>query len=92
MENILKIFTSEDEKEVKQAFKDLLINQFNSDLKENPYYLFSPKIIEELIHNLYEECIYEIQDDLKKMIKKQFKENLTKASNEGIVKVLGIVE
>lgn len=91
MENILKIFSSEDEKEVKQAFKDLLIEQFRSDLEANDCYLFDPSRVEDMIHDVYEECIEEIREDLKKMIKKQFKDNLTKTSNKSIVKALEVI-
>lgn len=88
MENIIKIFSAQDEKEVKQAFKDLLIDQFRQDLEANDCYLFDPGEIEDMIHDLYEECIQEIKEDLKKMIKKQFKDNLSSTSNESIIKVL----
>lgn len=90
--NIYRIFSSQDEKEVKQAFKDLLIKQFESDLETNDCYLFDPEVITDMIHDLYEECINEIREDLKKMIKKQFKDNLSKVNNESIIKVLDIVD
>lgn len=92
MDNIIKIFSSQDVEEVKKAFKDLLIEQFKSDLETNNCYLFDPSTVEDMIHEVYSECIEEIKEDLKKMIKKQFKENLCKASNESIVNVLDVVD
>lgn len=92
MENIIKIFNSQDEKEVKQAIKDVLVEQVRRDLDDNDTYLFNPQRVEDMIHSAYEECIEEIKEDLKKMIKKQFKDNLSKISNESIVKVLETIE
>ena len=69
MENILKIFTSEDEKEIKQSFKEVLIGQFTRDLDENNYYLFNPDKVNDTINEAVEDVMeYYFKVELRKRL------------------------
>lgn len=70
MENILKIFTSEDEKEIKQSFKEVLIGQFGKDLDENNYYLFNPDEVNDIINEAVEEVMEDFKVELRKRLEK----------------------
>lgn len=70
-ENILAIFTSEDRQELKDAFKKLIIEQLESDLKENYNYLFDPDDMQELCTQAIEEIKGEVKELLKNKMMKE---------------------
>lgn len=71
MEQILKIFTSQDEVEIKQSFKEIIIEQFKSDLENNQNYLFDPNDIEEMIREAFEEIVNEIKEEYKEKLREK---------------------
>lgn len=76
MENISKIFNSEDEKEIKVAFKNIICEQFQTQLEQMDVYLFNPDRIEEMIEEAFQEIVNEItlefKDKLKEKMSKSF--------------------
>lgn len=71
MENIVKIFNSQDENEIKQAFKEIIKKQFKNDLEEMDTYMFNPNAIEEMINNSFEEIITEVKNEFKEKLKEK---------------------
>jgi len=69
MEDILKIFNPQDESELKQAFKDIIINQFKNDFEENSTYLFDPNTVEEMVEDSFREVINEIKGEYKEILR-----------------------
>lgn len=82
MENIIKIFNSEDEKEIKQSFKGILIERFKEDLESMDVYLFSPDKIEDAINEAIEELIEELINEFKLEYKNKLKEYMDKKFEE----------
>jgi Glu-tRNA(Gln) amidotransferase subunit E-like FAD-binding protein len=84
MENIFKIFSSQDEIELKQAFKEIIKDQFRNDLEQMDVYLFDPCDIEDMIKDAFEEIV----DEVKKEYKDKIKEKMFEAINKKMDKVL----
>ena len=78
VENIIKIFNSEDEKEVKQAFKNIIIEQFRSDVENSDVYLFEPSDVREMVEDAFKEVIKEIKIEFKE----KYKEKIFKSLEE----------
>ena len=55
-----KIFDAEDEKDLKQGFKNLILEQFEKDLNDNEYYLFDPERIRDMLDEAFTEAIEEV--------------------------------
>lgn len=71
MENITKIFTSQDKQELRDAFKEIIIEQFKNDLEQLDIYLFNPDSIEAMIADVSEEIINEIKLEFKEKIRNE---------------------
>jgi acyl carrier protein len=78
MENISKIFNSQDESEIKQAFKEIIINQFKTQLEEMDLYLFDPNVIEDMINDAFIEIVNDIKKEYKDKIKEKMFSSLDK--------------
>jgi hypothetical protein len=76
MENILKLFNSQDEAELKQAFKEIIKTQFKNELNDMNCYLFDANVIEELIEETFKEVIQEVSLELKDTLKEKLLKNL----------------
>lgn len=76
LDNIVKIFNSEDEKEVKQGLKDIIIEQFRNDLESYDMYLFNPDKIESMIEDAFQEVIAEAKEVMKKKVFAAFEEKI----------------
>ena len=83
IDNILKIFDTEDKTELKQAFKEIIKDQFRSDLEQMDVYLFDPNDIEEKIQEAFDEII----DDFKKDYKEKLKERMAELIDKRISKI-----
>lgn len=68
---ITKILTTEDQQELKQGFKEIILEHFRNDLEQMDVYLFDPNVIEEMIQEAFEEVINEVKEDLKIKLKEQ---------------------
>lgn len=84
MENISKIFNSQDELEIKQAFKEIICEQFKTQIEEMDVYLFDMNRIEEVIEEAFEEIV----NDIKKEYKEKLKEKMNQALDKKIDKIL----
>jgi hypothetical protein len=71
VENITKIFTSQDKQELRDAFKEIIIEQFKNDLEQLDIYLFNPDSIEAMIADVSEEIINEIKLEFKEKIRNE---------------------
>jgi len=71
MEKYDKIFNTEDQNEMKKAFKEIVIAQFKDDLEQNGLYLFDSNVIEELVIEAFKEVIDEVRDDFKNKLKEE---------------------
>jgi hypothetical protein len=87
MDAITKIFTTEDQQELKQGFKKIILEQFRSDLEKMDVYLFDPSVIEDIIQDAFTEVINEAKVDFKEKLKNQVMNLL---ENNDIEKLLEI--
>jgi len=71
MENILKIFTSEDKDELRQSFKEIIKEQFQSQIEQMDVYLFDPGHIERMINEAFNDIITEIKIDFRDKMKEK---------------------
>ncbi len=71
MEAITKIFTTEDQQELKNSFKQIVCNEFASQLEKMDVYLFDPNVIEEMIQEAFEEVINDIKIEFKEKLREQ---------------------
>jgi len=85
MDEIIKIFTTEDKTEMKQAFKEIVKEQFQSQLEEMDIYLFDPGIIEKMIEEAFSDVITEIKLVFKVKLREQM---LAILENSDIEKLL----
>jgi len=88
MENILKIFTSEDKDELRQAFKEIIKEQFQSQIEQMDVYLFDPSDIERMIERSFEEVINEVKLDFKE----KMKEKMEPFMNKQVQKILNKIK
>lgn len=71
MEAITKIFTTEDQQEMKQSFKEIIIEQFKNDIESNELFLFDPNEVSSMVDAAFIEAIEEIKAEFKKKLRKQ---------------------
>ena len=71
MENIVKIFNSEDKQELKDAFKEIIKEHFKTELEDLGVYLFDPNEIESMINDAFSDVIKEVRAEFKASIKEQ---------------------
>ena len=71
MEAITKIFTTEDQKELKQGFKEIILEHFKNDLEQMDVYLFDPSSVEDMIIEAFEEVVNEVKSDFKIKLQEQ---------------------
>jgi hypothetical protein len=71
MKAIDTIFTTEDQKELKISFKEIICEEFKNQLNTMDIYLFDPGDIEETISEAFKEIIDEIKSEFKTKLKEQ---------------------
>jgi len=71
MENILKIFTTEDEAELRQAFKEIIKDQFRNDLEQCDTYMFDYNEIQEMVTEGFQEVINEVKKEYKEKLREK---------------------
>jgi len=71
MENICKIFTSEDQTEIRQSFKQILIDRFKEELEDFTDYFFDKDVIDGMVEALFEEILDEIKNEIKEVVKEK---------------------
>lgn len=84
MEKFIKIFNSQDETEIKQAFKEIIIECFRSDLAENERYIFDPDNIAEIVREAFEEATNEVKQEYKEKLR----ESISTLSNKDFEKII----
>ena len=82
MDNIIKIFNSQDEIEIKQAFKEILIDRFKEDLEQMDCYLFDPSIFEDMIKDV----LQEVSDEFKAGLRTKMQEKLQSVNIDKLLK------
>lgn len=87
MEAITKIFTTEDQQELKQGFKEIILEQFETQLAEMDVYLFDPSVVEDMIQETFKEIMNEIKADFKKRLEPQI---MSLMENNDIEKLLSL--
>jgi len=65
--NILTILTSDDRDDVRNAVKQLIIEQVKSDLEQSEYYIFDPDELQEMLSDLAQE----VKEEVKPLIKEK---------------------
>jgi hypothetical protein len=78
MNNIIKIFTSEEQGEIKQAFKEILIENFTAEIENCREWYFCNSEMEKVINEMIEELMHEVKDEFKGKLKKKLFEALDK--------------
>lgn len=71
MDNIGILFISEDKDELRQAFKEIIKEQFQTDLEQYDFYMFDPNVIENMVNEAFEEVIDEVKAEFKGMAQKK---------------------
>ena len=79
--DVKAIFTSEDLTDIKNAMKNIIIEQFKDDLQRYDRYLLNPKDIEDLLEETYSEIIDEIKKDIKRKMKSKLTTHIEKHFN-----------
>jgi hypothetical protein len=64
---LAKLFTTEEQSDLKQAFKEIICEHLKNDLEQMDCYLFDPSVLEDMVH----EIIDELRGDMKKILKKK---------------------
>ena len=85
MENIMKIFNSEDKQELKNAFKEIIKEHFRTELEDLGRYLFDPNEIESMINDSFGDVVKEVRAEFKASMKEQLAGFMDKKVN-GILK------
>ena len=76
-ENILTLFTSEDKNDIKQAVKNIIIEQINADMTELRYsYIIDDNDLSEMVVGLLEELKAEIKVEYKEKLRAKFEAQL----------------
>ncbi len=83
MDNIIKIFNSQDETEIKQALKEILIDHFKNDLEQMDCYLFDPSDFEDMI----KEVLQEVADEFKAGLRVKMQEKLQSVNIDKLLKI-----
>jgi len=65
--NILTILTSDDKDDIREAVKQLIVEQVKSDLEGSDYYIFDPDELQEMLANLAEE----VKEEIKPLVKEK---------------------
>lgn len=78
MEDILKIFTTEDKQDLRQAMKTIIIDKFREDLEHycQDYYVFKTDSIDDLVADLTQEVHQEITMDIKNQFSKRIQQEI----------------
>lgn len=71
MKDIEKIFNEQDKEELKRAMKNIIIEQFRSDLRDMGVYLLHPDNVAEYLQEAMEEIINDVKDEYKEIIKQK---------------------
>jgi hypothetical protein len=79
MNNIITIFNSEEQAEIKQAFKEILIENFRAEIEESREWYFCNSEMESAIQEMMIELMHEIRDEFKGKLKKKLYEVLEKS-------------
>lgn len=78
MNNIITIFNSEEQVEIKQAFKEILIESFRNEIENCREWYFCNSSMESAIEDMMKELMYEVRDEFKGKLKKKLYEVLEK--------------
>lgn len=87
MEAITKLFTTEDQQEMKQALKEIIVEQFKNEVEEYDRYMFDPNDIQEKVEEAFTEVITEIKLEFKEKLREQM---LKMLENNDIEKLLAL--
>ena len=85
MEALTKIFTTEDQQELKNSFKEIICETFKSQLEEMDVYLFDPDKIKDIIQEAFEEVVHEIKVEFKEKLREQMLKMLDTNNIEQII-------
>jgi cellobiose-specific phosphotransferase system component IIB len=80
MSKVLEVFNAEDNKELKQAFKAIVVEQFKNELEELDVYLFDPRRVQYLIDEMYGEILNELKVEIKETLRNQMLEIISKGN------------
>lgn len=80
MNNIMTIFTSKEKTEIKQAFKEILLDNFREEIENSREWYFCNSGMESAINDMMEELMHEIKDEFKGKLKKKLYEVLKDAN------------
>lgn len=76
IENIVKIFTSDDIDELRIAFKEMMKEHFKEDLENFDMYWFDPNRLEELVNDAFKELIEELKDEYRDKLRKRMEQSI----------------
>lgn len=77
MDKFKKIFSPEDEQEMKQAFKEIIIEQFKLDIQDSGEYLVDMSEVEDMIMDSFRDIIDELMTEKRKEIKDKIDKLIT---------------
>jgi len=72
-QDILTLFTSEDKNDIKQAVKNIIIEQINIDMTELRYsYIINDSQLSDMVAEIIEELKEEVKAEYKEILRKKF--------------------
>lgn len=90
METIIKILTTEDQQELKQGIKEIIIEKFREDVN-NYYSLFESCDIDDMIQESFQESFQEVIDEIKVEFKEKLREQMLRLlDTNDIEKLIGL--
>ena len=78
MESIKTFFTTEDVSEMKQAIKDIILDQFKNEIASLDEYLVDTDVLQDLIQDTYEEIMKELKTELKYKLSQKMEKAMSK--------------
>ena len=71
MKEILKLFTSEDIKEIRDSVKSIILKQVSADIENYDEYIFVPSDAQDIISEAFNEVVEEVKEEFKVKIREK---------------------
>jgi len=85
---LIKLFTTEDQSELKQSFKEIICEHLRNDLDQMDCYLFDPSTLEDMI----EEVIDELKGEMKDLLRNKIASFIDNSDIEKLMKIKKVMK
>lgn len=86
MSAIDTIFTTAEQREIKQGFKEILIDKFKEESEEG--YIYDQDEINSIVSEIINEVIDEIKDEMKDTLKKYILSTVINLDEKSLIKIV----